>query len=72
MSRVASLPEVMGDVAAWFDPEDVEDMAATLLRVIDDEAFRRDLAARGPGQAARFSWDRTASETVAVYRDVAS
>jgi glycosyltransferase involved in cell wall biosynthesis len=66
-SRVSSLPELGGDVAQYFDPHHVEDMTATLARVLDDEQLRRTMAIHGPAQAAKFSWDRAAHETLAVY-----
>ncbi len=67
-ARVASLPEVLGDDAAWFDPHDVDAMAHALLGLVEDAALRTELAARGPARAARYSWERTVAETVAVYR----
>jgi len=70
-SRVASLPEVMGEDAAWFDPADVDDMEAVLARVVADAPYRAALAARGPARAARFSWRRTVDATVAVYAALA-
>ncbi len=69
-SRASSHPEVGGDVAVYFDPKDVDEMAAVvgaLLADSDEVAARRRL---GPGWAARFSWDRAARETLAVYRQV--
>lgn len=69
-SRSSSHPEVGGDAAAYFDPGDVADMAAVigrLLRNPDDVAMRRQ---RGLEQAARFSWERAARESYAVYETV--
>lgn len=71
VSRVASLPEVMGEAAAWFDPSDVDDMADVLDRLVGDPGFRDGLAARGPERAARFSWDATAARTAELYRALA-
>jgi glycosyltransferase involved in cell wall biosynthesis len=71
VSRAASLPEVMGDDAAWFDPTSVDDIEAALSRLLDDEAHRAALAARGPARAARFSWARTVARTVDLYRSLA-
>ncbi len=66
-SNSASHPEVGGDAAAYFDPLDVEEMAAVILRLLadhDEYARRREL---GLAQASLFSWDRAARETAAVY-----
>ncbi|WP_447973265.1 glycosyltransferase family 4 protein [Nitrospira sp. Kam-Ns4a] len=69
-SNASSLPEVAGDAALLVDPSDTEGFAKAIERVLSDPALRRDLRERGLGRAAQFTWDRTARETVAVYRRV--
>jgi glycosyltransferase involved in cell wall biosynthesis len=64
----SSLPEVAGDAALLFSPEDVGAMAAALTRLLDDEALRARLSAAGVERAASFTWARTAELTVASYR----
>ncbi len=60
-----------GDAAVYFETEDASDLAAALRRVLEDDAFRAALVARGPANLARFSWERAAAETAAVFRRVA-
>lgn len=67
-SNTSSLPEVAGDAALLVDPLDVDALAAALARVLQDPALREQMRARGLAQAARFSWERAARETLAVYR----
>ena len=69
-SNVSSLPEVVGDAALYVDPTDVDAIAAGLTRIWRDDALRADLTARGLARARQFSWDRTARETLEVYRTV--
>lgn len=69
-ARAGSLPEVAGDAARYFDPGDREDLAQTLLTILFDDTLRSDLAQRGLERARRYSWDRCAAETLAVYRSV--
>jgi len=71
-SGASSLPEVVGDAALTFDPLDVEQIAASLQRVLSDEALRDDLRRRGRRQAAQFTWDRAACQTVEVYEAAAN
>ena len=71
-SNATSLPEVVGDAALLVSPGDVRGFAAALVRVATDDALHADLSARGPAQAARFSWARTAEQTLAVYRSVSN
>jgi glycosyltransferase involved in cell wall biosynthesis len=59
-SNTTSLPEVVGRPDALFDPEDPADIAARMEAVLCDEPFRRALAAHGPVQAARFTWESCA------------
>jgi len=71
-SQAASLPELGGTAARYFDPLHAEAIAAALKSVWEDEDLRREMSAAGLGQAARFSWARTARETMAVYEQVMS
>jgi alpha-1,3-rhamnosyl/mannosyltransferase len=65
-SNVSSMPEVGGDAARYVNPRDVNDIRIALEELLSDDAKRAELAARGPAQAARFSWRRTAEETLAA------
>lgn len=69
-SHAASHPEVGGDAAAYFDPKNVDEMAEVIGRILsnpDEYAHRRQ---QSLAQAAKFSWQRTARETVALYDKV--
>jgi glycosyltransferase involved in cell wall biosynthesis len=68
-SNRSSLPEVVGDAALLVDPTDVGALAGALERLLDDEALRRDLRARGIARAAQYTWARTAAETLNVYHE---
>jgi len=65
----SSLPEVGGDAAAWFDPDDPDSMREVTASVLGDEARRRGLVERGQARAHQFSWARTAAATLASYQD---
>ncbi len=67
-SAAASLPEVAGDGAAFFDPASAEDMGRVLLDCLRDPARRSALIEKGCANAARFSWERTAAMTLDCYR----
>ena len=69
-SNASSLPEVVGDAGLLVDPSDAEGLSGSLRRLLDDEALRSSLSAAGRARAQTFSWRRTASETVQVYREV--
>ncbi len=67
-----AIPEVAGDAAVLVDPTDVEQLAAELVRVVDDEALRRSLIERGHAQALAFTWQRTASAMADLYERAAT
>jgi glycosyltransferase involved in cell wall biosynthesis len=64
----STLPEVAGDAALLFDPEDPQAIHAALVRLLSDGELRERLRGAGPVQAARFDWDATAAATIACYR----
>ncbi|HEX7593459.1 MAG TPA: glycosyltransferase family 1 protein [Anaerolineae bacterium] len=69
-SNTSSLPEVVDDAALLIDPHSVDEMAVAIERVLSDAALRDELRAKSLARAAQFSWERTARETLAVYRSV--
>ncbi len=70
-STGGSLAEVLGDAAVLLDSYAAEDWAEQIRRVLTDSHFREDLIDRGRNKAATYTWAKTASETMAVYRQVA-
>ncbi|MDQ3916917.1 MAG: glycosyltransferase family 4 protein [Acidobacteriota bacterium] len=67
-----SLPEVVGDAGLLADPFDEGALARALARLIDDDALRAELRARGLRRARSFDWRDTARMTLQVYRRVMS
>lgn len=69
-SDASCFPEVIGDAGMLVPPTDFEGWADALLRLVLDrdlnEAFRR----RSLEQGRTYSWDRTAEETLAIYREL--
>jgi glycosyltransferase involved in cell wall biosynthesis len=65
-SNVASLPEICGDAAVYFDPLDPESIADGIRRVLDSPP------PGGIERAARFTWQRCAREHDAVYAELAA
>jgi glycosyltransferase involved in cell wall biosynthesis len=73
VSNRSSIPEVSGDAAEVFDPERdgaLEEAVRRMEAICDDPARREAVAARGLEHARRFRWERTAAETVQVFREV--
>ncbi len=70
-SNTSSLPEILGDAALYVNPMDTANIAIGIERVLTNRELRAELRAKGIAQAAKFSWERAARETLAVYEQVA-
>lgn len=71
-SNSSTLPEVAGDAAAMCEPQDVDTLCRLIATGLEDEIWRDKAKSKGLLQAAGFSWQRCAEETVAVYAEVSS
>jgi alpha-1,3-rhamnosyl/mannosyltransferase len=67
-SNVTSLPEVAGDAAVQVDPYDVESIATGMLRLLETPSLREQYIQKGFERIKEFTWEKTARETLAVYR----
>ncbi|MBD5197314.1 MAG: glycosyltransferase family 4 protein [Bacteroidales bacterium] len=67
ISNVSCLPEIGGNGAIYFNPDDAEELAETILRTINDRAFRLEKISLGEKELKRFSWDKTALQTADTY-----
>ncbi|MFA6416851.1 MAG: glycosyltransferase family 1 protein [Patescibacteria group bacterium] len=63
----ASLPEILGDAAVYFNPEDDDDMLAKIKQILNNPDFRNELITRGLNKVKNYSWWECARETFAVY-----
>jgi glycosyltransferase involved in cell wall biosynthesis len=69
-SSASSLPDLVGDVGLLFDPEDPEEIAASVLRLWRDPVLRQTLATRGRARGELFSFHHTARLFRAHYRRI--
>lgn len=66
----SSLPEVVGDAGILFETKNAQALMEAMERLITDTHLRSELIAKGSEQLKKFSWDKTAEETLAVYHKV--
>jgi glycosyltransferase involved in cell wall biosynthesis len=69
-SNATCLPEVYGSAAEYFDPYNSGEIAKAVAKVIDNPKRTDELKKLGAKQAAKYSWTKTAEQTLAVYREV--
>jgi glycosyltransferase involved in cell wall biosynthesis len=68
VSRAASLPEVCGDAAAYFDPSKPSDIAQTILEITMNQAYATELRRRGLEHSAKYTWKASAERTLEIIR----
>jgi glycosyltransferase involved in cell wall biosynthesis len=69
-SNTTSLPEVCGDAAVLIDPTDTDALAEAMRQLENDANLRTDLQQKALGQAAKFSWVKSAEQVLGVYSAV--
>ncbi len=72
MSNTSSLPEVGGDAAIYFDPNNTDDMRDKIESVIVNKDLRNDLILKAKTQRQKFSFEKTAKQTLEVYKRLLS
>lgn len=70
VSNISSLPEVAGDAAILVSPHEVEGLANAIADVLFNPGVAAELRSKGLARARQFNWQRTAAETIQVYRSV--
>ena len=66
-SDASSLPELMGQAAKLVGPDRGQDWTGAIIELAASPARRQELATAGPGQAAKFGWQKTAGRTLELY-----
>lgn len=70
-SNRASMTELAGDAAAYFDPFEPDELAAQIVRLWHDQAARRAFRQKGLQRCRRYSWAETARELLKLFEEVA-
>jgi glycosyltransferase involved in cell wall biosynthesis len=69
-SNTPAIIETVGDAARLISPTDPKDLAQAMMRLLQDAGEREQRSATGIQQAQKFSWEKTASATLDIYREV--
>jgi glycosyltransferase involved in cell wall biosynthesis len=70
-ANAGAIPEVTGGAAILFDPHNPKELSEAILKVTCEPDIRHALVERGLARAREFTWERTASETLAVFKELA-
>ena len=69
-AQSSSIPEVCGNAADYFNPFDIDDIAQSICRVLNDKTYKTDLIRLGKDQVKKFTWKNCASNTLMKYHHV--
>jgi glycosyltransferase involved in cell wall biosynthesis len=71
-SNTHSLPEIAEDAAIYFNPADLDSIISSLQSLLDSPELQKELIQKGFRQSAKFSWSKTADNTLKVYQEALS
>ncbi len=66
VSNIASLPEICGDAALYFSPDEPEQLVSLMTRISDETGLKERLRLPGIERASRYTWKNTAEKTIPV------
>ena len=69
-SNMASLPEIGGKAAHFFDPLEISDMAESIRKVCEDSKYRQKLVQCGSKHAKKFNWDSSFKKHMDLFETV--
>ena len=69
-SNCSSLPETVANAAIQIDPDNPEELAREMGRVLSDQSLRNDLITKGMKHAASHTWEKAAAKLIKVFADI--
>jgi len=69
-SNTSSIPEVVGDAAELFSPDDDNAMKMAIENVVRSEKRKSELVDKGFDRCKLFTWERCAKETYSIYKEL--
>jgi glycosyltransferase involved in cell wall biosynthesis len=64
------LPEIYGEAAIYFDPKNINEMAKKIVEVLKNFSSQAELKNKGYEQIKKYSWEKTASQTLQIYKKI--
>lgn len=71
-ANASSLPEIYGEAAIYFDPKSSDDLTKKIQEVYKKPSLGKELINRGRIQVKKYSWEKTAHETLNIYQSLKS
>lgn len=71
-SNASCLPEIYGDSVLYFDPTNSNQLVKNIKQLSKSSSLRQDFIKKGKIQIKKYSWNKTAKETIQVYSQLLS
>ncbi len=68
-SNKSCMPEILGDAAVYFDPNNTQNMAKTIKEVLTNQKLLSEMSNKGLEQVKKYSWNKMARETLQLYKN---
>lgn len=69
-SKIPALEEILGNGAIFIDPNNTGEWAQSIASLINNESRQNELVRQGRAQAEKYTWEKTAEETLGVYKNI--
>ena len=66
ISNRSALPEINGEAAKYFDPDNHNQIKESMKKILSDDNYRNDIISKGSIHFKKFSWDKTVKETIKI------
>ncbi|SKA76588.1 Glycosyltransferase involved in cell wall bisynthesis [Caloramator quimbayensis] len=68
-SNTSSLPEAAGDAAIFVNPKDINAIADSMLKIANNDYYKKELIIKGLKQSEKFSWEKSAEKLINIYNE---
>jgi len=69
-SKEGSIPEIVEEACRYVDAYDIDSIASGISEIFNNKNLQQELSKKGLAQSRKFTWEKTASETMDVYQKV--
>lgn len=68
-SKISCMPEVAGDTALLCNPYNITDIQLKVEKLLDNKTLRQKLSKKAVSRAKKFTWEKTARNTIKIYNE---
>ncbi|PWT89360.1 MAG: glycosyltransferase family 1 protein, partial [Acidobacteria bacterium] len=69
-SSTGSLPEILGESAQYFDPQNQDEMCRIIRKILADQNLAQKMKENGLQRAAQYSWTKASQQALSIFREM--